>query len=321
MRCHANPRGCIQELPKRSIPSVRLHLLRRKLPASLGTKRDAGMQRPRILVVDDDPNLRAVLAATLENAGYTAVSAATVSEALREIARSPFDVLISDLNIGEPGDGFTVVSAMRRSQPYCVSFILTGYPAFETALEAIRSQVDDYLVKPTNPSQLLACVAERLANPTQAHRRVTRLSVAEMLRAKSGEIVVRVSELMRDSATLRSLQLTEEQRLDYVSETIADLVTQLESSTPEESTVRGLEAASVRSRVRRSQGYTVEMLAEDSRILNHAIHDVIEANLLDLRLSSLVSDLRRVSDTLGRELGVSIQAYMAVGPAAATGGA
>ena len=59
-----------------------------------------------------------------------------------------FDVLISDLNIGQPGDGFTVVSAMRRSQPACITLILTGYPGFDTALEAIRSQVDDYLIKP-----------------------------------------------------------------------------------------------------------------------------------------------------------------------------
>lgn len=279
------------------------------------------MQRSRILVVDDDPRLRSTLAATLEKGGYTAISAATVSEALREIAQAHFDVLISDLNIGEPGDGFTVVSAMRRSQPYCVTFILTGYPAFESALEGIRSQVDDYLIKPTQPSQLLASVAERLASPKPAHRRVTRLSVAEMLRAKSAEIVLRVSELMQDSPTLRNLPLTEQQRLDGVAEIIAELIRQLESSTPEESTAGGLSAASVHAGVRRSQGYTVDMLAEDSRVLNHALHDVIEANLLDLRLSTLISDLRRVNDTLGRQLKMSIEAYQVFGAATATGAA
>ena len=44
-----------------------------------------------------------------------------------------FDVLLSDLNIGQPGDGFTVVSAMRRVQPKAATFILTGYPDFDTA--------------------------------------------------------------------------------------------------------------------------------------------------------------------------------------------
>ena len=66
---------------------------------------------------------------------------------LKPSARLPTnDVLIADLNVSPPGDGFTVVSAMRCTQPNCVNFILTGFPAFETALEAIRRHVDDYLL-------------------------------------------------------------------------------------------------------------------------------------------------------------------------------
>ena len=65
-----------------------------------------------------------------------------------------FDLLISDLNIGHPADGFIVVSAMRRTDPDCVTFILTGYPGFETALQAIREQLDDYLIKPADISAI-----------------------------------------------------------------------------------------------------------------------------------------------------------------------
>ena len=82
--------------------------------------------------------------------GLKFAPSATVAEALAEITTHPFDILISDLNIGEPGDGFTVVSAMRRTQPNCVNLILTGFPAFESALAAIQSQVDGYLMKPAN---------------------------------------------------------------------------------------------------------------------------------------------------------------------------
>src|SRR5256885_5594034 len=59
-----------------------------------------------------------------------------------DVCSSDLDVLISDLNIGEDGDGFLVVSAMRHVQPGCTNFILTGYPAFETALQAIHNQVE-----------------------------------------------------------------------------------------------------------------------------------------------------------------------------------
>ena len=54
--------------------------------------------------------------------------------------------LLTDLNIGGPADGFILVSAMRRVQCKAATFILTGYPDFQTALEAIRKQVDDYFV-------------------------------------------------------------------------------------------------------------------------------------------------------------------------------
>lgn len=114
--------------------------------------------RTRILFVDDESNIRLTLPLILQRHGFEVTTVPTVSEALREISAKQFDVLISDLNIGEPGDGFTVVSAMRRTQCQCLTFILTGYPAFETALQAIRNQVDDYLVKPADISQLVSAL-------------------------------------------------------------------------------------------------------------------------------------------------------------------
>lgn len=116
----------------------------------------------KILFVDDEPGIRLTLPAILEGAGFQVVVAATVPEALSIIGTQKFDVLISDLNIGNPGDGFTVVSAMRRTQPDAVTFILTGYPAFETALEAIRQQVDDYLVKPADVEELVNNIRAKL---------------------------------------------------------------------------------------------------------------------------------------------------------------
>src|SRR5579864_8799521 len=124
--------------------------------------------KTHILLVDDEPGIRLTLSAILKQEGYSVTATATVSEALREINSKEFDALIADLNIGEPGDGFTVVSAMRRTHPACVNFILTGYPAFESALQAIRNQVDDYLVKPADIGQLMRSLKAKLGGPRLA---------------------------------------------------------------------------------------------------------------------------------------------------------
>src|SRR5258708_3827601 len=80
---------------------------------------------------------------------------------------STFAVLLSHLNLRQPRDGSTVVSAMRRVQREAATFILTGYPDFDTALQAIRSQVDDYLLKPTDVPTLIHTIQSRLEHRRQ----------------------------------------------------------------------------------------------------------------------------------------------------------
>src|SRR5207249_10611473 len=93
--------------------------------------------QPSILFVDDEDSIRLTLPPLLQCYGFEVTSAATVAEAVGLITLHKFDVLISHLNIGHPGDGFTVVSAMRSRQPIVLRFILSAYPAFESTLEVI----------------------------------------------------------------------------------------------------------------------------------------------------------------------------------------
>ena len=94
--------------------------------------------------------------------GFDVRVAASVPEALAEIRTHKFDVLLSDLNIGKDGDGFTVVKAMRMAQPNCVTVLLTGYPGFESALQAIHDEVDDYFVKPAELDSLISTIERKL---------------------------------------------------------------------------------------------------------------------------------------------------------------
>ena len=94
-------------------------------------------EHPRILLVDDNEMVRTSLTAVLEVNKFHVTTAANVAEALHLIDIEPFDVLLCDLHMPGPGDGFTVVSAMRHVNPQAITLVFTGYPALEQAMEAI----------------------------------------------------------------------------------------------------------------------------------------------------------------------------------------
>jgi len=123
----------------------------------------SGQLSKRVLFVDDEPSIRLTLPPILQNRGFEVRSAASVPEALAAINRQTFDILLSDLNVSEEGDGFTIVHAMRTANPKCITILLTGYPAFESAVEAIHHEVDDYFVKPADVESLISTIERKLA--------------------------------------------------------------------------------------------------------------------------------------------------------------
>ena len=112
--------------------------------------------------MDDEEGIRATLPLLLEQRGFDVRVAANVSEALSAMRTYDFDVLLSDLNIGKDDDGFSVVQAMRKAHPHCVNILLTGYPGFESALQAMHDDVDDYFVKPADLDSLVGTIERKL---------------------------------------------------------------------------------------------------------------------------------------------------------------
>src|SRR6202047_386296 len=102
----------------------------------------------RVLLVDDDDAVLAMMTATLTRKGFNVVAVASVTEALRHITTESFDVLITDLHMPNPGDGFTVVTAMRHSQPDALTLLVSGYPDVQRAMAAILLEADEIIVKP-----------------------------------------------------------------------------------------------------------------------------------------------------------------------------
>jgi CheY-like chemotaxis protein len=120
----------------------------------------------RILLADDNDDVREVFKESLEKHGFEVVPAATVNEALKLIATEKFDVLLSDLHMPDAGDGFTIVSAMRHTHPNAVTLVISGYPALEEAMSAILLEADEVLVKPVNLPEIAELIMKRLSNPS-----------------------------------------------------------------------------------------------------------------------------------------------------------
>src|SRR5277367_3521575 len=124
----------------------------------------------KVLLVDDDDAVREMMTVTLEQKGFGVVAAASVTEALKHIATQTFDVLITDLHMPDPGDGFTVVTAMRHSQPAALTLLVSGYPDVQSAMAAILLEADEIIVKPFEVGQLADLVREKMLTRRPAMR-------------------------------------------------------------------------------------------------------------------------------------------------------
>ncbi|HEV2696765.1 MAG TPA: response regulator [Terriglobales bacterium] len=261
--------------------------------------------RKRVLFVDDEPSIRLTLPPVLEQNGYDVRSAGSVAEALVEINSQAFDALLSDLNIGEEGDGFLVVSAMRHIQPKCITVILTGYPAFDTALQAIREQVDDYLVKPADVETLLKCLEDKFQNGRD-EKSSGRKQLAVLLRENSAAILKRVLEgLKRDSRT-QSI-LSDDAKLGSLPGILNSVISAVESESAILSSEQ-LMAAEEHGAQRTRLGCFPSTIVSDFDLLERHIYEAIEADLMSIGGSTMVGELKRMQQVLNSLMKAAVTA-------------
>lgn len=124
----------------------------------------------RILLVEDDDKARRMLAYLLQHTGYHVTQAANGEQALDVLERESFDVVLTDIVMGDV-DGIEVLHTARL-QPYRPSVILlTGHGTLDTCISALRAGASDYLLKPCTDEDLLACI-DRALQRHQAERQL-----------------------------------------------------------------------------------------------------------------------------------------------------
>ena len=119
----------------------------------------------RILIVDDEPKICEFLGILLGREGYQTDAAFDAADALARIERNSYDLVLTDLKM--PGmDGFELITRLKKMRPDLPVIMITGYATVETAVQALRYGVDDYVTKPFNIDELRKVIARSLQSAT-----------------------------------------------------------------------------------------------------------------------------------------------------------
>jgi len=187
----------------------------------------------QVLVVDDEPHIRAALAQILEKAGYQAATAASGDEALALLHDRAFDVVVTDLKMVGTG-GLEVLRAVKQRQPETEVILLTAYGTIASAVEAMKLGAYDYVTKPADAERLLHLVGKALEH--RALRREVR-ELREQAAVREGfERIVGRSLRMREVY----------ERVRQVAPTSATVLISGESGTGKELVARAIHNRSPR---------------------------------------------------------------------------
>jgi DNA-binding NtrC family response regulator len=115
----------------------------------------------RILVVDDELEMAALVADEMVERGYVAVALRYGRDAIERLRLERFDALITDLRMPDV-DGLALLRASRALDPSRPVIVMTGHMAIDTALEAVNQGAVHYVIKPFNLSHLVKLVEDAL---------------------------------------------------------------------------------------------------------------------------------------------------------------
>jgi CheY-like chemotaxis protein len=267
------------------------------------------MRLTKVLLVDDDEVVRLTLGALMQEQGYDITSAANVSDALKLISSDSYDVLLTDLHMPGAGDGLTVVSAMRHSNPKAVTMLLSAFPEMDAAAHAILMQTDQILVKPMEVTALVEAIKQRLAIGPPAVR-VVETVAAILARSVQTTIQAWFTRIQTDT-TVMSVPLNYDERCGHLPQVFRDLVSRLLSSKPIGSKELISAAATEHGLNRRRQGYTAAMMVEESRMLQVTIFDTLRSNLASIDFSVLLIGVMTIADEIDSQLSQAMDSYIA----------
>jgi ActR/RegA family two-component response regulator len=267
------------------------------------------MKRPKILLVDDNNDELFQTRRSLVEQNCEVVSASCVTDALRQIATQNFDVLITDLHMPQPGDGFAVVTAMRHSQPQALTLVVSDYPDVQKAMNAILLQADEVLVKPFDAKRLAGLMdKERLTSlPSLTQAKEGLASILDRDVAILMQRWLARVELVKE---LAAIPLPASERAVYLPEMIRSITARLRGTREIEAADVPIPAAVMHGQCRYRQGYTAPMIVQESRLLQVSIFETVQRNLATVDFTGVLPDIMIIADEVDSQLKQTISSFL-----------
>ncbi|MCW4017347.1 MAG: response regulator [Candidatus Bathyarchaeota archaeon] len=120
----------------------------------------------RILIIDDDENIRKVLQTILEDEGYVIDIAETAKKGIEKSENAFFNLALVDVRLPDM-EGIDLLSQLRETKPKMRKIIVTGYPTLQNAVGAVNKGADAYVMKPFDVEKILQTIKEQLEKQSE----------------------------------------------------------------------------------------------------------------------------------------------------------
>ena len=205
-------------------------------------------QPARILVIDDEPDLRTLYELTLLREGYRVEAAGDLQQAREQLSAHRFDAVITDMRLPD-GLGLELLRDLSSQQRTERCVVITAHGSADNAVEALKAGAFDYLTKPVDLKQFRSVVASAIQEsrhadaPPRADPRSTSSSAAVAVKSKPADAASALQKLVGESALMQTVK----SRIVKVAGNMAPVLIRGESGTGKELVARAVHGCSHRA--------------------------------------------------------------------------
>jgi len=143
--------------------------------------------KSRILIIEDDENIRESLNILLQLSGYKVDKAKNGQEALQKIIDHVYNLALIDINLPDM-QGTELLGRLQDKMPDIVKILITGYPCIQNVMKALNEGADAYIKKPFKPEKLIALIEEKLEKQRRAEKMID-VQITDWIKTRTNKSV------------------------------------------------------------------------------------------------------------------------------------